>query len=63
MLEFVSPVDHKYVVPGLDVKVTLPPLQKVFGPEAVMVGVAGKALTVTFTSEFTVLNPSNTATL
>jgi hypothetical protein len=27
--------------------VTLPPMQKVVGPEAVMVGVAGRALTVT----------------
>ena len=30
-----------------EVSVTLPPLQKVVAPEAVMVGVAGNALTVT----------------
>ncbi len=42
---------------------TLLPVQKVVGPEAVMVGVEGNVLTVTFTCEFTVLNPSKTATL
>ena len=31
----------------MDVKVTLLPIQKVVGPPAVMVGVIGKALTVT----------------
>jgi hypothetical protein len=34
-------------VPALDVSVTLPPAQNVVGPEAVIVGVAGSALTVT----------------
>jgi hypothetical protein len=34
-------------VPALEVKVTLPPAQKVVGPPAVIVGVAGKAFTVT----------------
>jgi hypothetical protein len=43
----VAPVDHKYVVPALEVKVTLPPAQKVVGPPAVIVGVVGKAFTVT----------------
>ena len=47
ILAVVSPVDHKYVVPALDVRVTLPPAQNVSGPPAVMVGVAGSALTVT----------------
>jgi hypothetical protein len=47
MLEVVAPVDHKYVVPALEVNVTLPPAQKVNGPPADMVGVAGKAFTVT----------------
>ena len=47
MLAVVAPVDHKYVVPALEVSVTLPPAQKLKGPPADMVGVAGKALTVT----------------
>jgi hypothetical protein len=47
MLDVVAPVDHKYVVPALEVKVTLPPVQKVVGPPAVIVGVPGSALTVT----------------
>ena len=34
-------------MPELDVSVTLPPAQKVVGPEAVIVGVAGKGFTVT----------------
>ena len=47
ILAVVAPVDHKYVVPALEVSVTLPPAQKVNGPPADMVGVAGKAFTVT----------------
>jgi hypothetical protein len=47
MLDVVAPVDHKYVVPALEVKVTLPPAQKVVGPPAVIVGVAGRLFTVT----------------
>jgi hypothetical protein len=43
----VAPVDHKYVVPALDVNVTLPPSQKVVGPPAVIVGADGNAFTVT----------------
>jgi hypothetical protein len=35
----VSPVDHTLPVAELEVKVTLPPWQKVVGPPAVMVGV------------------------
>jgi hypothetical protein len=34
-------------VPGLEVKVTLLPAQKVVGPPAVIVGVGGRILTVT----------------
>jgi hypothetical protein len=47
ILAVVAPVDHKYVVPALEVRVTLPPVQKVSGPPAVMVGVDGKAFTTT----------------
>ena len=47
ILDVVAPVDHKYVVPALDVRVTEPPAQNVVGPEAVIVGVAGNAFTVT----------------
>jgi hypothetical protein len=43
----VAPVDHKYEDPALDVSVTLPPVQNVKGPPAVIVGVAGNVLTVT----------------
>ena len=41
----VSPDDQVKFVPPEAFKVTLPPVQKVVGPLAVMVGVAGKALT------------------
>jgi hypothetical protein len=47
MAAVVAPVDHRYVVPALEVNVTLPPVQNAVGPPAVMVGVAGSALTVT----------------
>ena len=47
MLAVVAPLDHKYEDPALEVNVTLPPVQKVNGPPAVIVGVAGNALTVT----------------
>jgi hypothetical protein len=43
----VAPVDHKYIEPVDEVKVTLPPAQKSVGPPAVIVGITGKALTVT----------------
>jgi hypothetical protein len=46
MLAVVAPVDQRYEVPALEVSVTLPPTQKVNGPPAVMVGVAGIAFTV-----------------
>ena len=46
ILGVVAPVDHKYEEPALDVKVTLPPAQKVVGPPALIVGVAGNAFTV-----------------
>ena len=34
-------------MPELEVNVTLPPVQKVVGPPAVIVGVTGKSFTVT----------------
>ena len=43
----VSPVDQRLPVADDEVKVTLPPVQKVVGPPGVMVGVAGKGFTVT----------------
>jgi len=42
----VALVDHKFPDAALDVNVTLPPAQNVVGPPAVIVGVAGKALTI-----------------
>ena len=56
ILWVVAPVDHEYVVPGLDVRVTLPPAQIVVGPEAVIVGAGGKAFTVTVTGSDTWLS-------
>jgi hypothetical protein len=47
MLCVVAPVDHKYVTPALEVSVTLPPVHKVVGPPAVIVGCAGTGFTVT----------------
>ena len=55
MLDVVAPFDHKYVVPALDVSVTEPPAQNVVGPEAVIVGAAGSALTVTTVAADTAL--------
>jgi hypothetical protein len=47
ILAVVAPFDHRYVEPALEVNVTLPPVQKVNGPPAVIVGAAGAVLTVT----------------
>ena len=41
------PGDHTLLVALLEVKVTLPPAQKVVAPPAVIVGVAGAGFTVT----------------
>ena len=41
------PGDHTLLVALLEVKVTLPPAQKVVGPPAVIVGVVGVGFTVT----------------
>jgi hypothetical protein len=43
----VAPVDQRLPVEEEDVSVTLPPVQKAVGPLAVIVGVAGVALTET----------------
>lgn len=43
----VAPLDQIFPVADDEVSVTLEPAQKVVGPEAVIVGVAGTALTVT----------------
>ena len=43
----VAPFDQRFPVADDEVKVTLPPWQNVVAPEAVIVGVAGNALTVT----------------
>lgn len=43
----VAPFDQRYEKPPGAESVTFPPAQKVVGPEAVMVGVAGSGLTVT----------------
>ncbi|MEO6486922.1 MAG: hypothetical protein ABIO78_03150 [Thermoanaerobaculia bacterium] len=42
----IAPFDHEYDEPGLAVSVTLPPAQKVVGPDAVMLAV-GVVVTVT----------------
>jgi len=60
----VAPVDHKYPEAALDVSVTLPPMQNVVGPEAVMVGAAGRAFTVTdVTSDGRLWHPFVSVTL
>jgi hypothetical protein len=46
MAAVVAPVDQRYDVPPEAVSVTLPPVQKVVGPDGVMVAV-GSGLTVT----------------
>ena len=43
----VAPVDHRYVVPVLEVSVTLPPSQNVVELPAVIAGCVGNAFTVT----------------
>lgn len=43
----VAPVDHAFPVVEDEVKITEPPEQKVVGPPAVIVGVAGSGFTVT----------------
>jgi hypothetical protein len=53
----VAPVDHTLPVAEDEVKTTLSPVQKVVGPPAVMVGVAGKEFTVPDTATFTVVTP------
>jgi hypothetical protein len=47
MLCVVAPFDHKQAEVEVEVKVTLPPEQKVVGPSVVIVGVAGNVFTVT----------------
>jgi hypothetical protein len=42
----VAPFDHKKVEAEVEVKGTLPPVQNINGPSAVIVGVDGKVLTV-----------------
>jgi hypothetical protein len=51
ILAVVAPVDHKYDDPALEVNVTLPPVQNVNGPPAVIVGMAGNVFTVTIVPE------------
>ena len=43
----VAPVDQRFPVVAEEVRTTLPPVQKVVAPPAVIVGVDGKAFTVT----------------
>jgi hypothetical protein len=51
MLFVTALVDHKYVLPADDVKVTLPPEQKVVGPPADIVGADGNIFTVILVAE------------
>ena len=48
--------DHRYVLPALEVRVTLPPGQNVVGPPAVIVAV-GAGLTVTGVGAVVALQP------
>ena len=47
MVCVVAPLDQIFPVTAEDVNTTLPPVQKVVAPPAVIVGVDGNALTVT----------------
>ena len=42
----VAPFDHRYAVPAVAVRVTLPPAQNVVGPEAVMLALTELTVTV-----------------
>ena len=54
----IAPVDHRLPVADDEVKVTLPPVQNVVGPPAVMVGVGGTGLTVPLTATLIVVIPT-----
>ena len=56
MLCAVEPSDHKYVYPAGALSVTLPPWQKVVGPDAVTVA-GGLALTATTWAAEVLLQP------
>lgn len=43
----VAPFDQRFPMAADDVKTTLPPVQNVVGPAAVIVGVVGNAFTIT----------------
>ena len=47
MLLVVAVVDHVFPEATLDVNITDPPVQKEVGPPAEIVGIAGKAFTIT----------------
>jgi len=53
----VAPVDQRYVKPAGAVSVTEPPAQNAVGPDGVIAGVAGLALTVTVTGALVALQP------
>ena len=52
----VAPVDQRYDVAALAVSVTLPPLQKLVGPEALIVGVVA-VVTETFVAALVAAQP------
>ena len=45
-----DPFDHKYVNPALEFNTTVSPSHNEADPLAVMVGIAGKGFTMTFTA-------------
>lgn len=54
---------HWFPVEALEVSVTLPPVQKLTGPLAEIVGVAGRAFTVTLVPAETNVHPPVTVAL
>ena len=60
--DVVAPVDQRYDAPLDAVSVTLPPVQNVVGPPAVMLA-AGLALTATAVAEDVVLQPFASVTV
>jgi len=63
MLCEVAPVDHRYVEPAFAVSVTLPPWQKVVGPDGVMDAEAGVVVTETGTDTAVQLSAFVTVTV
>ena len=63
ILGVVAPFDHKYELPELAVKTTLPPTQKLVAPFVVTVGVAALPLALTVVGPVVALQPFDPVTV